>query len=577
MNSLYTSPRFDDEDEEKNINEDISNLNELGLIRDSQNASSNRVNNSDYSNKKNNLTFLNNTLNMHNKIAENLAEDSQEEIDENNDAEPEELIRHDEDDMNKTVDDIWAMQIYGKRDPNEKIVPFESKKAKFFERILHPIQYGSLRGSIFGLSSMCLEASAMILALRCQQFGLINYLIFILLGGFLAYSCLVMMIKAGKNIKEKNYSKVVKTILGKKVGVYVDINIALYLFGALISFMVIIYQLIGAVVYDIMRLAGNESAKEYESFIDFKDQYWRETKYLKFPIMFGVTLLVLPLCLLKDISKMRIPSLIGVLALVYSIIVVVVESFFYLFNEHWDERNEMNWYNPKRAFSYSEGIPFFGGLSTVFYLYSCHAGAFPVYKSLRNNTTRRIKKVFQRSILLDICIYFCIAAASFLTEPFDKIDIILYRDNLKNFQKDYFILIAKIGIIFNLFFSTPANYAALRLSVFELIWGNPNITKIKNIIVTVVLLSVITLIGALYDEILEYIELLGGFCSVVFCILIPGLIYAKNDYIKKTKLKKYGIIVLVAFITAFGYTSGILTILFNIADINGTKDKKENK
>ena len=566
-----------DEDEEKNINEDISNLNELGLIRDSQNASSNRVNNSDYSNKKNNLTFLNNTLNMHNKIAENLAEDSQEEIDENNDAEPEELIRHDEDDMNKTVDDIWAMQIYGKRDPNEKIVPFESKKAKFFERILHPIQYGSLRGSIFGLSSMCLEASAMILALRCQQFGLINYLIFILLGGFLAYSCLVMMIKAGKNIKEKNYSKVVKTILGKKVGVYVDINIALYLFGALISFMVIIYQLIGAVVYDIMRLAGNESTKDYESFIDFKDQYWRETKYLKFPIMFGVTILVLPLCLLKDISKMRIPSLIGVLALVYSIIVVVVESFFYLFNEHWDERNEMNWYNPKRAFSYSEGIPFFGGLSTVFYLYSCHAGAFPVYKSLRNNTTRRIKKVFQRSILLDICIYFCIAAASFLTEPFDKIDIILYRDNLKNFQKDYFILIAKIGIIFNLFFSTPANYAALRLSVFELIWGNPNITKIKNIIVTVVLLSVITLIGALYDEILEYIELLGGFCSVVFCILIPGLIYAKNDYIKKTKLKKYGIIVLVAFITAFGYTSGILTILFNIADINGTKDKQENK
>ena len=566
-----------DEDEEKNINEDISNLNELGLIRDSQNASSNRVNNSDYSNKKNNLTFLNNTLNMHNKIAENLAEDSQEEIDENNDAEPEELIRHDEDDMNKTVDDIWAMQIYGKRDPNEKIVPFESKKAKFFERILHPIQYGSLRGSIFGLSSMCLEASAMILALRCQQFGLINYLIFILLGGFLAYSCLVMMIKAGKNIKEKNYSKVVKTILGKKVGVYVDINIALYLFGALISFMVIIYQLIGAVVYDIMRLAGNESTKDYESFIDFKDQYWRETKYLKFPIMFGVTLLVLPLCLLKDISKMRIPSLIGVLALVYSIIVVVVESFFYLFNEHWDERNEMNWYNPKRAFSYSEGIPFFGGLSTVFYLYSCHAGAFPVYKSLRNNTTRRIKKVFQRSILLDICIYFCIAAASFLTEPFDKIDIILYRDNLKNFQKDYFILIAKIGIIFNLFFSTPANYAALRLSVFELIWGNPNITKIKNIIVTVVLLSVITLIGALYDEILEYIELLGGFCSVVFCILIPGLIYAKNDYIKKTTLQKYGIIVLVAFITAFGYTSGILTILFNIADINGTKDKQENK
>ena len=62
-------------------------------------------------------------------------------------------------------------------------------------------------------------------------------------------------IKAGKSVKEKNYSKVVKTILGDKVGVFMDVNIALYLFGALISFQVIIYQVIGAVVYDIMDIA----------------------------------------------------------------------------------------------------------------------------------------------------------------------------------------------------------------------------------------------------------------------------------------------------------------------------------
>ena len=123
-------------------------------------------------------------------------------------------------------------------------------------------------------------------------------------------------------------------------------------------------------------------------------------------------------------------------------------------------------------------------------------------------------------------------------------------------------------MIFNLFFSTPANYAALRLSIFEIIWGNTNLTKVKNISVTIILLSVITLIGALYDQILQYIELLGGFCSVVFCILIPGLIYAKNENIKKSKLNKYSIIIIVSLLTAFGYTSGILTILFNIAHIN---------
>ena len=135
--------------------------------------------------------------------------------------------------------------------------------------------------------------------------------------------------------------------------------------------------------------------------------------------------------------------------------------------------------------------------------------AFPVYKTLRNNTTRRIKKVFKRSILLDISVCVLIATSSFITSPLDSPDLILYRPNLKSFDPDYFILVAKIGIIFNLFFSTPANYAGLRLSFFELVWRNTNITNKKNIIVTACILTLVILIGALYDKILDYIELLG--------------------------------------------------------------------
>ena len=566
---------FDEDDEEDNvINEDMSKFNELGLMRDSEDGyNNNKINiNSSDKGKPSNRSVFNNSLNLHNKIRENLANDSQEEIDENNDAEPEELVGRNQGDLNNTLDDIWTLHIFGKRDPDEKYIPL-SKNAKFFDRILHPIQYGSLRGSIFGLSSMCLEASSMLLAVRGQQFGMVNFLIFLILGALNAYWCLIMMIKAGKNIKEKNYSKVVKIILGKKVGIFMDISITLYLFGALISFQVIIYQMTGAVVYDIMKMFGK--LEEYRNFIDYKVKRWQEATYLKFPIMFGVALLVYPLCLLKDISKMRIPSLIGVLALIYTIIVVIIESIFYMIYENGDKAGEMNWINITHAFELKDGIPFFGGVATVFYLYSCHAGAFPVYKTLRNNTTRRIKKVFRRSILLDLFIYFFIAAASFLTCPIDPPELILYRSNLPGFDPDYFILVAKLGIIFNLFFSTPANYAGLRLSLFELIWGNPTLTNAKNIIVTAVVLSAVTLIGALYDKILEYIELLGGFCSVIYCILIPGLIYAKNDNIKKSKFMKYLIIATVVLLTLIGYTSGILTILFKMVKIYPEEDKEK--
>ena len=559
------------EENENMLNQSENKFNSVGIMRDSDNSGRNTVSitNLGESDPQKRKKGFNQTLNIRNQIAQNLAKDSGEEEDENNDAEPEELYERDKDDMNKTLDDIFALQMFGRRDPREKYIPFESKNAKFFERILHPMQYGSLRGSIFGLSSMCLEAGSMVLAIRCKQFGMVNYLIFLILGGMVAYWCLVMMIKAGKNIKEKNYSRVVRAILGKKIGIFLDMNIALYLFGALISFQVIIYQVIGAVVYDIMDILGKMDKNEYPNYVKYKENYWSENLYLKFGIMAGVALLVYPLCLFKDISKMRIPSLIGVLALVYSILVVIIESFFYLFNENWNLIGEMNWIDLTKAFSLDSGVPFFGGLATVFYIYSCHAGAFPVYKTLRNNTTRRIKKVFWRSIILDICVYFTIAAASFITSPIEPPELILYRPNLSGFSPDYFILIAKIGIIFNLFFSTPANYAGFRLSFFELFFGNSNITNCRNYFVTLIVLAVIVVIGALYDKILEYIELFGGFCSVIYCILIPGLIYVKNENIKKSAFEKYITLFTIIILVVIGYTSGILTILFNMVKING--------
>ena len=559
----------DFEDGENMLNVSENKFNSVGIVRDSDNTRRNTVSIVNFGLGNNPQKGLNQTLNAHNKIAQNLADDSQEEVDENNDAEPEDLVQRDPDDMNKTLDDIFVLQIYGRRDPREKYVPFESKNARFFERILHPMQYGSLRGSIFGLSSMCLEAGSMVLAIRCKQFGMITFLLFLILGGLIAYWCLYMMAKAGKNIKEKNYSKVVKAILGHKVGIFMDINIALYLFGALISFQVIIYQMLGAVVYDIMDIAGNIDKTEYPTYVIYKEKYWSQKLYLKFPIMLGVVLLVFPLCLLKDITKMRLASLFGVLALVYSIIVVIIESFFYLINENWHLIGEMNWLNITHAFSLDAGIPFFGGLATVFYIYSCHVGAFPIMKTLKNNTSKRITKVFKRSIILDVCVYFSIAAASYITSPIDPPELILYRPNLSGFSPDYFILIAKLGIIFNLFFSTPANYAGFRISFFELVWGNTNITNMKNLFVTAGVLLVVVLIGALYDKILEYIELFGGFCSVIYCILIPGLIYAKNENIKKSLFMKNFTVVVVTLLAIIGYTSGVLTILFNMVKING--------
>ena len=192
---------FDEEDNQ--INEDMKNFNELGLIRDSLGTNENQNNPPEklYPNY-NNKNFFNKTIDIPNKIKENLDNKSQEDTDENNDADPEEFKEFNKTEFENNLDDVLTLHIFGRNTSEDKYMPL-SKNAKFFERILHPIQYGSLRGSIFGLTSMCLGAGSMVLAKRCQQLGLVNFIILLILGALMAYWCLVMMIKAGRSIKEK--------------------------------------------------------------------------------------------------------------------------------------------------------------------------------------------------------------------------------------------------------------------------------------------------------------------------------------------------------------------------------------
>ena len=72
-----------------------------------------------------------------------------------------------------------------------------------------------------------------------------------------------------------------------------------------------------------------------------------------------------------------------------------------------DESTHINLFSMKEAFKYN--MIFFQCVATIFFCYTCHIGAFPIYKSLKNNISRRINKVFRRSIILDTIIYLFVA------------------------------------------------------------------------------------------------------------------------------------------------------------------------
>jgi len=112
-----------------------------------------------------------------------------------------------------------------------------------------------------------------------------------------------------------------------------------------------------------------------------------------------------------------------------------------------------------------------------------------------------------------------------------------------------------------LIMNIPANYNAFRISFLEQVFGDTEVTNKRNYLITIPTILISTLIAALYDDILKYINLLGGFCSVILAFVFPGLLYIKtNEY--SIKHWKNLITIFVIFILAgIGFTSVYITLV----------------
>ena len=129
---------------------------------------------------------------------------------------------------------------------------------------------------------------------------------------------------------------------------------------------------------------------------------------------YGIAILLLtPLCLLHNASKMRYASTFGIMSLFLLIIIVVAECPFYIKEYINDDNVKLNYFD---IISGLKGdMKLLQSIITVFYAFSCHTGAFPVLSTLHNPTEKRQKNVIRRAIYIDIISYLIIGASGYLT------------------------------------------------------------------------------------------------------------------------------------------------------------------
>jgi len=197
--------------------------------------------------------------------------------------------------------------------------------------------------------------------------------------------------------------------------------------------------------------------------------------------MYGIGVFILiPLCLLKDISKMSFSSIFGVGTLFFLVLIIIIEfpSYYshYLKNDYKsDDKNTwVNFYDVSKGFT--ENLYFFRGMSTLFYAYSCHIGAFPIYKSLKEKSARRIQKIYRRSILIDGIFYFVVGITGYLSMPINTPDLIIQRNKISETDSDILMTIGRCAFVLTLLTKIPANYNSFRISFSEYFLETSEIT-----------------------------------------------------------------------------------------------------
>jgi amino acid permease len=284
----------------------------------------------------------------------------------------------------------------------------------------------------------------------------------------------------------------------------------------------------------------------------------------------GLTFLLCLLCLIRDINKLNFSAYIGVGAVIYTLLVVMIQcnSYYNHYKKNVyveeDESTHENWTNFKDA--WKSDLDFFKGMANLFTAYACHPGIFPVYAGFKRNYSldegvKKMKLSTLFATILTTALHIVSIVCSYLTDPYSPEDLVIYRKN-KGSGKDVFMVISRLFISLSLFFTLPGYYFPLRLSIAN-VFTHGTISRKFNLIFTFVSCYVCAAIASVYDKILSYLSYIG-FISVFICYLIPVLLYLKTKNEKITKWNNLLELLAVCVLIIIGVAGGIVTIIGDV-------------
>ena len=134
---------------------------------------------------------------------------------------------------------------------------------------------------------------------------------------------------------------------------------------------------------------------------------------------------------------------------------------------------------------------------------------------------RRIKKVVNRSVSVDVLFYLTIALAGYFSTYNKTPKIVLDRSIPGDDTLDMFMLVAQIVIVLVLCVAFPVNLNPLRNQVFYMLFGRDNYSQKESLVSTGIFIAVTCLLAIVLPNVSTVLGILGGLNSTSIQFLVP--------------------------------------------------------
>lgn len=356
-----------------------------------------------------------------------------------------------------------------------------------------------------------------------------------------------------------DYERLTEKIGGKKIKILLFVTLNIYTCGLLLIHQVLCYRLLGGIVNTI-------GGYDYDSMLDFLEKEFWSKVWCKFAVNFGIAILVIfPLCLIKDMKKLNVSSLIGVFSTVFILLIVLVQFPGYVM--HYLDVYD-NWVDVVNFYRVEEGwtkrLYFIQHFALFFFCFTGHNGLLPALEHLENPVPERRSFLYNAAIGMDMLIYLFISLTGYLSSPKEGLEIVFERKRI--WGKDIVMTIGRFVLIPMAISKIQVNHNIWRISFFSTCGqGQENFTLKDNIIFTAITLFITTLVASAYQNVVGYISLIGCFCVVIPAFLIPALLYAWDNGRGYKDCKNLFNIILGSTLCIIGYIAGILSVI-DLAD-----------